>query len=345
MVGINSFFVYNLPSWIILTIMGILSTFFIEGKSPDFSKPVGLALMGCNAAAAGVMVRSFLSYTGHFYGKNHKIFLIFVIAIVFYNFQSPTSLIFCLALGGIVSLYFEADDTRKKMSLKSENLFSRLEFNFILGKFSLYLMLFILAFLWIYFSIYVDDKYSYIFGFYLVGCLIIGPIESIFAFFLAVLTPFGHLDPIQIWIGVSLSFLLPGSHLNLGIYFGAMLDGPRGALLAALFVNLPPFLSLFGILPQWKHYRDRQGIRRLYEGLICSTTGLILAMIFLIMNHCMQYDISSPLCIFFISIFLNYFIGRYSFVIILLGGFFGYVRHFALNCYRYGTYCPFPFNF
>lgn len=67
--------------------------------------------------------------------------------------------------------------------------------------------------------------------------------------------------------------------MNIGIYFGSVIDGFRGALLAAIFIYLPCFLSLLGLLPEWKSYRDRQGIRRLYEGLTCSTTGLTLAIV------------------------------------------------------------------
>ena len=78
-----------------------------------------------------------------------------------------------------------------------------------------------------------------------------------------------------------MAFLLPGTHLNVGIYFGAMIDGVRGALLSALALFIPSFLSLYGLLPQWIYYRDRQGVQRLYEGLISSTTGLTLAMVHL----------------------------------------------------------------
>ena len=90
-------------------------------------------------------------------------------------------------------------------------------------------------------------------------------------------------DNSHIWIGLPLSFLLPGTHTNIAIYFGGMIDGVRGAILAALFIYIPCFLTLLGLLPEWKSYRDRQGVRRLYEGLICSTTGLTLGMVFLVL--------------------------------------------------------------
>jgi len=47
--------------------------------------------------------------------------------------------------------------------------------------------------LWIYFSFYNDSKYAYILGFYLVSFLIIGPKSTMFAYYIAVLIPIGHL--------------------------------------------------------------------------------------------------------------------------------------------------------
>jgi len=122
-----------------------------------------------------------------------------------------------------------------------------------------------------------------VFGFYFVGCFIIGPIDTIFAYLLAILLRQGSINIMQIWIGIPIAFLLPGTHLNIGIYFGSMLDGVRGALLSAVFLYIPCFLSLFGLLPQWKYYRDKQGIQRLYQGIVCATTGLTLSMV--IMNE------------------------------------------------------------
>jgi chromate transport protein ChrA len=52
-----------------------------------------------------------------------------------------------------------------------------------------------------------------------------------------------------VWIALPLVFLLPGTHTNIGIFIGAMIDGFRGALLAIISLNLPCFLSIFGLLP------------------------------------------------------------------------------------------------
>jgi chromate transporter len=134
-------------------------------------------------------------------------------------------------------------------------MFSKLSFNFLLGKPALIILAGIFFALWIYFSIYPDHPYSYIFTFYFVGCLIIGPIEVIFAYFLSILLQYPTINITQMWIGFSISFLVPGTHLNIGIYFGSLIDGIWGGVLAAIFLYIPCFLFLLGMLPQWKYYR------------------------------------------------------------------------------------------
>jgi len=79
------------------------------------------------------------------------------------------------------------------MSSKSSDLFKNLTFNFIMGKPSLILLLMLLFGMWLFFSIYPNSSYSYIFGFYFVGCMVVGPMDSSFAFFLATLHAFGNL--------------------------------------------------------------------------------------------------------------------------------------------------------
>jgi hypothetical protein len=55
--------------------------------------------------------------------------------------------------------------------------------------------------------------------------------------------------------------------------------------------------------------------------------------------------VSSSLCIFLVGMCLNFMARKYTFSIVLIGGFLAYMRHISLVCYRQGTYCPFPFNF
>ena len=76
-----------------------------------------------------------------------------------------------------------------------------------------------------------------------------------------------------------MAFLTPGSLINAGIYFGSVVDGMRGVFLSAIFLYLPCFLSIYGILPQWRYYRDKPGVQRLIIGITCVTSGFVLAIV------------------------------------------------------------------
>lgn len=276
--AVKCFLVYNLIPWVLVLGFSLLI------KAVQLSKDSmwgawSMVFLGCNAAAAGLMTRSFLTFSSHFLGNWPKVLLILTTTGVFLVYRSSTAIIFCMVFCGLVSLYLEVEEARKKMSLKSESLFSKVDSSLLQSRNSALTFIVLLFLMWLFFSIYPQHHYLYVFGFYLVGSLIIGPIESIFAYFLAIFSSIDQFEHFHIWIALPFSYLLPGSRMNVGIFFGVMIDGLRGALLSAVFMYLPCFLSLFGLLPEWRYYRDRQGIRRLYEGLTCSTTGLTLAMV------------------------------------------------------------------
>lgn len=165
------------------------------------------------------------------------------------------------------------------MSTKSSTLFSKLSFNFLLGKPSFFILIGIFFSMWIFFSINPNHDYIYVFSFYWIGCLIIGPIDVVFAYFYSILLDFPETNMTQFWIGLAITYFIPGSHLNIGIYFGFLVYGIKGTILAAIFLYIPCFLFLLGILPQWKHYREKGGIKRINDGFICATTGLTLAIV------------------------------------------------------------------
>jgi hypothetical protein len=80
-------------------------------------------------------------------------------------------------------------------------------------------------------------------------------------------------------LGVPFAFMLPGSIINVGIYYGSLIDGFIGTILSAISLYLPCFLALCGILPQWRYYRDKPGIQRLSIGITCVTSGLCFSVV------------------------------------------------------------------
>ena len=161
------------------------------------------------------------------------------------------------------------------MSQKSESLFSNINISGKFAKNSLILLLGLYCGLWVWFEIFPQSKYIYSFVFYFVGCFIIGPVNTIFAYFYANFLELDLMTEQQFWLGLPFAFLLPGSIINVGIYFGSIIDGFKGVIISGFFLYLPTFLSLYGILPEWRYYREKPGIQRLFIGLSCVTTGLI----------------------------------------------------------------------
>ena len=59
----------------------------------------------------------------------------------------------------------------------------------------------------------------------------------------------------------------------------------------------------------------------------------------------MQLDTACAVQIFIICAVVNYFLARYAFMTVLVGGALGFMRYVAVYCYRYGTHCFGPFKF
>jgi len=71
------------------------------------------------------------------------------------------------------------------MSAKSEELLRDTKFSWLFGKTSIYLMIGIYIVFWFLFSMYPDSKYFYTWVDYFVGCFLIGPLNTMFAYFYA----------------------------------------------------------------------------------------------------------------------------------------------------------------
>ncbi len=103
--GVRAFFVYNTISWAIISIVSVLSCIFVEKKEDDLNEVAQVILMGCIAAASGIMVRNFINFFRNFFGNGPKMTLILVTALIFFVYPSPKAIVFCMLMSGMVSLY------------------------------------------------------------------------------------------------------------------------------------------------------------------------------------------------------------------------------------------------
>lgn len=102
--GVKCFFAYNLVPWTLILGVSLLlrETHFSKA---DLSEGWSTVILGCNAAAAGLMMRSFLTFFGSFLWNWPKMLLIFGISGIFLLCRSSTAIIFCMVFSGLVSLY------------------------------------------------------------------------------------------------------------------------------------------------------------------------------------------------------------------------------------------------
>ena len=68
------------------------------------------------------------------------------------------------------------------MSNRSQNLFHRVNTNWLLGKTSIYIFVGLFALLWILSNSFPDQWYSYTYIFYFAGSLVIGPAATVLAY-------------------------------------------------------------------------------------------------------------------------------------------------------------------
>jgi chromate transport protein ChrA len=102
--GLKCFFIYNMVPWTLIGLISILVNVFNFTKD-SLSEGWSIIFLGCNAAVAGLMMRSFLTFTSHFLWNWPKMLLILTTTVLFIIFQSSTVLIFCMIFSGLVSLY------------------------------------------------------------------------------------------------------------------------------------------------------------------------------------------------------------------------------------------------
>lgn len=273
-----AFFAFCLMSSLVLLVLGTLSRHYLRDESV---MPVQLRLvfLGFKAAGAGIIF-SRLIHNVNLKRQHQDLFKLGIVmgtAILYFYFRSTSCIEACLLCGGVFSLYVETDVKRKMNEQTRQVMRSMSKYSILFGSFSTYLLLGIYLVLWLVFKFNPQSTYIYCGIFYFVACFIFGPASTIFAFLFAYFTESNLMTVEQFWLGVPLAYLLPGTSINIVVYYGTLIDGLRGGLLAWIFVYLPAFLSVYGILPDWYLYRDRPGIQRLLIGVSCVSSGLALA--------------------------------------------------------------------
>ena len=90
-----------------MTLIGFVSSKFFKKDEKEYELYVQMIIMGCTAAGAGIMVRSFYQYCIDLKNSAVKMILVLASASIFYFYKSKNAIIFSLTLGAIISLYLD----------------------------------------------------------------------------------------------------------------------------------------------------------------------------------------------------------------------------------------------
>lgn len=210
-------------------------------------------------------------------GSYFAISIIIASSILYFLFPTTACIYWCFIFGVVISLYVKTEKRTKlsrnaKIVLKSMN-----KHSWIFGKWAIGLLVGIYVYLGLSSKIHDQQSYYFAYLFYFAGCFIFGPATTVFPLLYPAFVSIDQISDHQFWFGVPLCFLVPGNPTNIAIYYGTVLYGVLGGLLGWLFLQLPSFLLLFGIMPSWDEYRDRAGIQRIMIGMNCVSLGFLMS--------------------------------------------------------------------
>lgn len=80
--GFQCFFIYNAIPWIAICIISLLGSVFLQHES-NLSEVGMVIFIGCNSAAAGMLVNSFGTFFSHFLGNWPKMILTLMTTCIF----------------------------------------------------------------------------------------------------------------------------------------------------------------------------------------------------------------------------------------------------------------------
>jgi len=86
---------------------------------------------------------------------------------------------------------------------------------------------------------------------------------------------FGWFDAHTFMDGAILGQVTPGSIIIAATFFGYMHFGVPGSILATIYVFIPSFLILMGIIPFFDRLRTYPQFNRVINGILCSFVGLL----------------------------------------------------------------------
>lgn len=248
-----------------------------------------------------------------------------------------------MIIGGFIMQMSQKEDYRASISVISrdsraisEPRFSKVleEQSGIFGKNSLYTYITILAIL-IFLRISLKNKeVEAAISFYYVGSLLMGGGHVGIPLLFSEFTALKMITSDIFFYGFSVNNMMPGPIMNLSVYIGGFADGVRGSVIAYIFLYLPTFFFIWGVLPYWHSHRKDPNINNFIRGAGLVSIGFVFATAYILWQNAGQEDIvTSSLLVVISFVLLNIYELPAPFVV-MLGGVLMVVRYMTLKNYR-----------
>ncbi|CAK77169.1 unnamed protein product (macronuclear) [Paramecium tetraurelia] len=274
--GLVAFLYFSMPSAFVMMVLGL--------TVPNLSIPwIQLLINGFKYASIGVIMEAAYKLSNGAIKNKFHLFLWIVSAIVTTFFPTPSIAVLMIVIGAIAN-YVSDRQIGQQLLIPQEEQVQHSFDSWLLGYRSLvgYGISFVLFF----FLSYIDwMPIAVCSNLFKTGSLVIGGGHVVLPMIQFSLSD--YLTTEQFWNAFALVSCMPGPMFNIAIYIGALIGGIPMAILAEMFMFLPGFFTIFGILPYWKKYRGLRTIRAVLQGIAAVAVGFILsAIVHLIINSC-----------------------------------------------------------
>ncbi|EAS07861.1 chromate ion transporter (CHR) family chromate transporter (macronuclear) [Tetrahymena thermophila SB210] len=340
--GVFAFIGLTLPGALIMGLFGCIYRILQLNQLvvPCLGK---LALHGFASASVSVVFQAAWKFCTQMKVSWQDTFIIGSSLVLYILYQSPIFMLALMIIGGFIMQMSQKEDYRTSVSVVSrdsiqiaEPRFSRVlqEQGGVFGKNSLYAYIIILAVLLILrISLKTKDVEAAI-SFYYVGSLLMGGGHVGIPLLFTEFTALNLITSDIFFNGFSVNNMIPGPIMNIAVYVGGFADGFKGAFIAYIFLYLPTFLFIWGVLPYWHSHRKDPNINNFIRGASLVSIGFVFATTYILWRNAGQDDVvTSSLLVVISFVLLNIYELPAPFVV-LLGGVLMVVRYMTLRNYR-----------
>ena len=261
-------------------------------------------ITGLNQGSLAILFINGFDFSTKFSNSSYHLFLIFTSAIVYYFFESFSSMITIMIISGIISVMKPDQD----YIIGIENFTVNLKDIPFIGTQCL------IAFLLVYIIILSFELYFHFFSinfflierFFRMGTIFIGGGASILPFILTEFSLQQFIREIDVLSAFSIISLLPGPVFNIACIIGTFINGPIAGL-SSIILFFPGVLIILWALPYANQFKQMYSFQRFLSGVNCSGIGFIF-------TACFKLWIVS--CVY--SPYSNWIVGSINFIITCL---------------------------